>query len=78
MIDLSSLTDRNEIARSAGLPPFAVAEHLDLLARLGPRFIERALSELRRAEATIKTSSTDSLMVLQMMLSRMFSEPAKN
>ncbi len=78
LIDVAALTDRGEIARQAGLPPFAVSEHLDLLSRLGPRFIERALFELRRAEATIKSSNTEALIVLQTMLSRMFAEPAKN
>lgn len=77
LIDAASLSDRAEIARVAGIPPFAVAEHLDVLSRTGPRFIERGLHELRRAESTIKSSSTDSTLVLQTMLARMFAEPAR-
>jgi len=78
LVDAASLSDRSEIARIAGIPPFTVTDHLDALQRLGPRFIDRGLREIRRAEATLKSTSNDGLLILQVMISRMFGESARS
>lgn len=75
LIDLRGSTDRTEVAKRAGIPPFAVADHFEALDRLGPMRVERALALLARADATMKSSTSDALTVLQTMLSQML-EPA--
>jgi len=66
-------TDRNEIARLAGMQPYAVADNLAVLDRYGPVRIEAALYALAQADLTIKSSSTDPLVILQTMLTRILS-----
>mgnify|MGYP000487921173 CR=1 FL=1 len=71
LIDLRGMTDRAEVAKRAGIPMFAVGDHLEAIDRLGPVRIERALSLLVQADATLKSSSSDALTVLQTALSQM-------
>lgn len=68
LIDAKSLGSSNAIASVVGLPPFAVGDHLDALQRIGPRQVEIALHELRRAESLIKSSSADPRSLLQTVL----------
>ncbi|HLP28829.1 MAG TPA: DNA polymerase III subunit delta [Candidatus Didemnitutus sp.] len=75
LIDLRGVTDRGEIARTAGIPPFKIGDAFDALDKLGPGRIERGLAILRTAEATLKSTSTDPLIVLQSMLARMLDSP---
>lgn len=75
LIDLRGSTDRGDVAKRAGIPLFAVGDHMDAIDRLGPARIERALFLLVQADATIKSSSSDALTVLQTALSQML-EPA--
>lgn len=75
LIDLRGSTDRADVAKRAGIPMFAVGDHMDAIDRLGTARIERALLLLVQADATIKSSSSDTLTVLQSMLSQML-EPA--
>ncbi len=70
LIDARALSDQYAIAKAAGIPPFAVSEHLDMLDRLGPRMVERGLRELRDAESILKSRSSDALLVLETMLVR--------
>ncbi|MCX6140193.1 MAG: DNA polymerase III subunit delta [Candidatus Kapabacteria bacterium] len=70
LIDLRGVSDRAEIARIAGIKPFAIGEYFDALDHLGPARIERALSVLRSTEATLKSTSTDAMTVLQLMVAR--------
>jgi DNA polymerase-3 subunit delta len=76
LIDLRGVTDRGEIARIAGIPPFKIGDAFDALDRLGPLRIERGLGILRNAEATLKSTSTDPLVVLQSMIARMLASPS--
>lgn len=64
-------TDRNEMARLAGIPAFALGDHLEALDQLGPARVERALQALATADGTLKSSSVDPLTVLHTMLARM-------
>jgi DNA polymerase-3 subunit delta len=64
-------TDRQEMARLAEIPPFALGDHLDALDQLGPARVERGLHALTTADGTLKSSSTDALTVLHTMLARM-------
>lgn len=66
-------TDNGEIARTVGIPPYFVGEYLDVLNRYHPLQIEQALSALASADASIKSSSTDPLTILQSMLVRIMS-----
>lgn len=75
ILDLRGITDRGEVAKRAGIPPFAVADHMEAIDRLGGARIERALSLLVQADATLKSSSSDALTVLQSALSQIL-EPA--
>lgn len=75
LIDLRGVTDRGEIARTAGIPPFKIGDAFDALDRLGPVRIERGLGILRSAEATLKSTSTEPLVVLQSMIARMLESP---
>lgn len=68
LIDARSSSDRNEMAKAAGMPPFAVPDALEALDRLGPARVERALYAIQRADATIKSASTETVIVLQQML----------
>lgn len=70
LIDLRGVTDKGEIARIAGVKPFAIGEYFDALDHLGPARVERALSVLRTTEVTLKSTSTDTLTVLQLMIAR--------
>lgn len=70
LIDVRGSNDRQLMARTAGIPPFAVGDHLSALDALGVRRIENALHELRASEATLKSVSTDPMLVLQTMLSK--------
>ena len=70
LADCAGMTDRNEIAKTAGIPAFAVSDHLSVLDRLGARTVENALFEIRTAEATLKSSSSDALLVLETMITR--------
>jgi len=76
LADCAGMTDRSEIARVAGLPPFAVSDNLAVLDRLGIRTVETALRELRIAEATLKSSSRDPLLVMEIMLARTLGQGA--
>jgi DNA polymerase-3 subunit delta len=64
------VTDQGEIARQAGIAPYFVGEYLDVLQRYHPSQIEQALAALAQADATIKSTSTDPLTILQTMLIR--------
>lgn len=70
LIDVRGSNDRQLMARTAGIPPFAVGDHLSAIDALGVRRIEHALFELRSSEATLKSISTDPVLVLQTMLSK--------
>lgn len=70
LLDLRGVTDRGEVAKRAGIPLFAVGDHMEAIDRLGGARIERALSLLVQADATIKSSSSDALTVLQSALSQ--------
>lgn len=72
MVEARQLGDRAAIAQAAGVPPFLVGEYMDAVDRLGPAAIDRAIHELRFAERTIKSTSTDSLLVLERMIARIF------
>jgi len=72
VMDCMSMGSAAEIAKSAGIPMFTVTEHVEAVRRLGQQCIERGLHELRTAEATIKSSSIEPRMVLQIMIARMF------
>ncbi|MBI2793296.1 MAG: DNA polymerase III subunit delta [Ignavibacteria bacterium] len=74
IVECRSLSSNTEIARIAGIPLFAVGEYLSAADHLGTNMIDRALFELRRAEAEIKSSSTDPTIILQTMIVRMFEE----
>lgn len=76
LIDLRGMTDRSEIARTAGMPPFALGDAFDALDRLGVQRIERALGIIRSAESTLKSSSADALTVLQLMITRILDSPS--
>jgi DNA polymerase-3 subunit delta len=65
LIDAQALRDRGAMASAAGIPPFAVGDHLDALQRLGPEAVERALAELRRAESLVKSTPIDARLLLQ-------------
>lgn len=67
----TTTTDRQEMARLAEIPPFALGDHLDALDQLGPARVERGLYALTVADGTLKSSSTDPLTVLHTMLARM-------
>ncbi len=78
LIDLRGNTDQFEIARTIGVPQFAIGKAFDALDKLGPSRIERGLGLLRSTEATLKSTSTDPITVLQLMLARMLdSSPAR-
>jgi len=77
LIDLRSLTDRTEIARVAGMPPFALGDAFDALDRLGPDRVERALGILRSAESTLKSASKDTMTVLQTMIFQLLDSSSK-
>ncbi|NQW29313.1 MAG: DNA polymerase III subunit delta [Ignavibacteria bacterium] len=68
LIDVRGSSDRQLMAKTAGIPPFAVGDHLSALDALGPQRVERALHELRKTEAILKSTSTDPLLVLQTMV----------
>lgn len=70
LIDARAMSDQYAISKAAGIPPFAVADHLQMLDHLGARTVERGLRELRDAEATLKSRSVDAQMVLETMLVR--------
>ena len=72
VMDCFGMGSQAEIAKAAGIPIFTVGEHVEAVNRLGSTFIERALSELRSAEATIKSSSTEPRLILQTMIARLF------
>jgi len=57
LIDLRSLTDQAQIARQAGLQPFAISEAFQHLDALGPRRVENALHCLRQAERSLRSSA---------------------
>lgn len=57
LIDLRGATDQGQIARLAGIQPFAIAEAFQHLDQLGPRRVERALHLLRQAEVALRSSS---------------------
>lgn len=71
LIDARALSDRNDMAKVAGIPPFAVAEHLDALESFGPAGVERALDLLAEADSTLKSSPMESTIVLERMLASM-------
>lgn len=71
LIDARAMSDRNDMAKAAGIPPFAVAEHLDALESFGPAGVERALDLLAEADSTLKSSPMDSIIVLERMLASM-------
>ncbi len=75
LLDLRGVTDRGEVAKRAGIPLFAVGDHMEAIDRLGGARIERALLLLVQADASIKSSSADALTILQSALSQML-EPA--
>jgi DNA polymerase III subunit delta len=75
LADCRQLTDRAAIAREAGIPAFAVADHLTMLDNLGIGTVERALNEIRNAERQLKSTSLDAQIVLSSMLARMMSMP---
>lgn len=64
-------TDRTEMARLAGIPAFALGDHLEALDTLGPARVDRSLQVLAVADASLKSSSSDPLTVLHTMLARM-------
>ncbi|MDZ4745176.1 MAG: DNA polymerase III subunit delta [bacterium] len=70
LTDLRGSTDRADVAKRAGIPMFAVGDHMEALDRLGAARVERALMLLVKADATIKSSSSDALTVLQTALSQ--------
>lgn len=72
LVDVQQTGSRTELASSIGIPSYALSEHLDAVDRLGARTIEQALHEIRAAERLIKSSSTDPLVVLERMISRIF------
>jgi len=67
------MNDNSEIARTVGIPPYFVNEYVDVLQRYSPAHIEAAISALGAADATIKSTSTNSILVLQSMLVRIMS-----
>jgi DNA polymerase III subunit delta len=73
LTDAQSMSDRNEMARAAGVPPFALAEHLDALEAYGSAGVERALDVLAEADSTLKSSPMDPTIVLERMLASMLS-----
>ena len=75
LADCAGMTDRGAIAKEAGIPAFAVSDHLSMLDRLGIRTVERALSEIRAAELLLKSTSRDPLMVLEIMLVKVIGSP---
>lgn len=70
LADARSLSDQSEISRATGIPAWAVSEHFGFLDTLGTRRVERALHILRESERTIKSTSVDTLLVMQSMISR--------
>lgn len=68
LIDCKHLTDRTEIVSRTGIQPFAVGDMITVCDKLGVRRIERALTILQQTEATLKSTSTDSLLVMQRAL----------
>lgn len=70
LADARSLTDQSEISKLTGIPTWALSEQFTVLDTLGVRRVERAIHILRECERTLKSTSTDSLLVLQSMISR--------
>jgi DNA polymerase-3 subunit delta len=68
--ELRGLSDRNAIAKAAGVFPFAVPEYLDAAQRFSPTQIERALQTLLRAEVSVKSSGMDAETIIQTMIAR--------
>lgn len=77
LIDCASMTGSNEIASTAGIPPFAIGEYFDALQRLGPHRIDASLGHLRNAEATLKSSSSNGLLILEQMITSMLADPTR-
>lgn len=72
LVDLRTANaDRNDMARRAGIPPFALADHFDTIDRYGVAAIERAVLLLADADATLKSTSTDPTTVLTSTLTRL-------
>jgi len=67
------INDNAEIARTVGVPPYFVNEYLDVLQRYSPAHIEAAIGALGSADATIKSTSGNSIQILQSMLVRIMS-----
>lgn len=57
-----------ELSKSAGVPSFFVPEYLAVLNRYSPQEIDRAFFALHDADRTIKTTSADTLIVMQRMI----------
>lgn len=72
--DAITLGDRNAIGSAVGIPPFAVADHIDALQRLGVRRVEQALMELRTTERLLKSTSADPGMLLETVLLTIMSD----
>ncbi len=60
----------NEIAEKAGIQAFLVPEYLGVLQRYSVGEIEQALIALRDADRKLKTSSEDSMLLMERMLHR--------
>ncbi|ROL60548.1 DNA polymerase III subunit delta [Bacteroidetes/Chlorobi group bacterium ChocPot_Mid] len=62
--------DRYKLAASLGVNPMFVSEYLATLKLYSPDEIERAFQALTEADAILKSTSTDSLYIMQKMLIR--------
>jgi DNA polymerase-3 subunit delta len=62
--------DNFELGKTVGVSPFFLSEYLGALQRYSTGQIERAFEALREADLSVKTSSGNSDIILQRMLTR--------
>lgn len=70
LADLRSGVDQATMAQRAGIPVFAVGDHLDAVQAYGVTGIESALFALRDADSDLKSTGGDTLAIMQTLLAR--------